>query len=124
MSPMRCDVEISTRPVESVKSEIPLTETYGRHVLAISSIKGLKHPRIAVVGCGYWGSKHVRVLSSMPDVGSVVVVETNRSAGEKILTAFPMVQVYSDLISALPHIDAAIIATPPRSHADLANQCL
>ncbi len=29
--------------------------------------------RIAVVGYGYWGSKHVRVLSSIPGVDATVV---------------------------------------------------
>src|SRR5262249_41588942 len=72
----------------------------------------------------YWGSKHVRVLSSMREVGGVIVIDCDRLARNTIKAAFPMVEVCSDLTSALPHIDAAIIATPPRTHAEVANQCL
>ena len=32
--------------------------------------------RVAVVGLGYWGSKHVRVFSSIPDV-TVTVVDSD-----------------------------------------------
>jgi len=32
--------------------------------------------RIAVVGCGYWGSKHVRVLQALAEVDRVVAVDS------------------------------------------------
>lgn len=31
--------------------------------------------RIGVVGCGYWGAKHVRVLQQIPAVSSVAVID-------------------------------------------------
>ncbi len=33
--------------------------------------------QIAVLGCGYWGSKHVRVLQGLPDVERVIAVDQN-----------------------------------------------
>ena len=32
--------------------------------------------RVGVVGCGYWGSKHVRVLHSLAGVDQVVAIDT------------------------------------------------
>ncbi len=80
--------------------------------------------RIGVVGCGYWGSKHVRVLSSRRDVREVVIVDPNRRRCEAILSAFPGVRVLADLESALPHVDALVIATPPCTHTALAAKAL
>ena len=41
-----------------------------------------EHVHVAVVGYGYWGSKHVRVLSTMPDVAVTVVDSDVRPAAE------------------------------------------
>ncbi len=35
---------------------------------------------VGIVGFGNWGSKHVRVLSSLPKVRQVVVIDSNPSA--------------------------------------------
>lgn len=80
--------------------------------------------RIAVVGCGYWGSKHVRVLSCLPDVAEVVAVDLDRHARDNIGGAFPGVRTFTDLEAAFRHIDAVIVATPPRTHVELAMKAL
>ena len=36
--------------------------------------------RIGVVGCGYWGSRHVRVLSSLSAVCHVAMIDSNPQA--------------------------------------------
>jgi predicted dehydrogenase len=78
------------------------------------------HPRIGVIGCGYWGSKHVRVLSCIPNVDEVAVIDHDQRARESISAAFPAVRVSSDLEAVLPYIDALVIATPPRTHTEVA----
>jgi predicted dehydrogenase len=80
--------------------------------------------RIGVVGCGYWGSKHVRVLSGVRNVSEVVLIDSNPRTRWAMLSAFPAARAFADLDSALPYIDAAIIAVPPRSHAELAFKAL
>jgi predicted dehydrogenase len=75
---------------------------------------------IAVIGCGYWGSKHVRVLSALPDVHQVAIVEPDSRRRAAILSAFPATRGFPDLKSALPHVDAVVIATPPQTHGELA----
>ncbi|MEK0081749.1 Gfo/Idh/MocA family protein [Benzoatithermus flavus] len=76
--------------------------------------------RVGVVGCGYWGSKHVRVLSSLSEVREVIAVEPDPEAAKAVLVAFPAVRVFADLEAALPHVDALVIATPAQTHAKLA----
>jgi len=76
--------------------------------------------RIGVVGVGYWGSKHVRVLRSTTGVAAVIVVDQRFSQiGDAGPQADPGMSAYADLEEALPHVDAVIIATAPASHAPL-----
>lgn len=80
--------------------------------------------RVGVVGCGYWGSKHVRALMSLESVAQVAVIEPNVERGEAITRIFPAIQRFDTLEQALPHIDAVVIATPPSTHAPLALQAI
>jgi len=75
---------------------------------------------IAVVGFGNWGSKHVRVLTSMPDVAVTVVDRDARRLAEAA-RAFPSVKLADSLERALATADGVIVATPPRSHAPIAH---
>lgn len=78
---------------------------------------------VGVLGYGYWGSKHVRVLNAVPDV-EVVVIENHigrlAAAGE----AFPNVMCIGDLERALGVVDAVVIATSASTHAALARRCI
>lgn len=76
--------------------------------------------RVGVVGCGYWGAKHVRVLSALQEVREVVLVETDARKRSRLEAAFPAARPFADLETALPHADAFVIATPPQSHAEMA----
>jgi predicted dehydrogenase len=79
--------------------------------------------KVAVVGYGYWGSKHVRVLSSMPGV-DVTVVDANQDRLREAATAFPAARLATDLDDVLDDLDAVVVATPPASHANIALQAL
>ncbi len=80
--------------------------------------------RVGVVGCGYWGSKHLRVLAQIPDVSDVVGVDPRPDQRARLATTANGVAMYPTLSSALPHVDAVVIATPPYEHAALALQAL
>jgi predicted dehydrogenase len=81
--------------------------------------------RIAVVGIGNSGSRHVRVLRSATGVAAIAGVDQRFSktgnAGQEIDHG---VTAYSCIEDALPNVDAVIIATPPASHAPLALQAI
>jgi predicted dehydrogenase len=77
--------------------------------------------RVGVVGVGYWGSRHVRVLRSTTGVATVIGVDQRFAQigdGRKELEYD--IAAYADIEDVLPHVDAVIIATPPSSHAPLA----
>jgi len=76
--------------------------------------------RVGVVGCGYWGSKHVRVLHSLDSVERVAVVDPNPERALQLAHSYPAMDGYATLAEALPHLDAVIIATPPSTHRALA----
>jgi predicted dehydrogenase len=80
--------------------------------------------RIAVVGCGYWGSKHVRVLHSIDGVDEVVLVDAEQSLLASLARAYPSARAFSTLRAALPHIDAVVVATPPSAHVAMALQAI
>jgi len=81
--------------------------------------------RVGVVGVGYWGSRHVRVLRSTTGVAMVIGVD-ERFTGK---TGEPQqvdcdVPGYASLEDALPAVDAVVIATPPSSHYSLGLQAI
>jgi predicted dehydrogenase len=79
---------------------------------------------VAVVGYGYWGSKHVRVLSTMPDV-AVTVVDTDMDRLEEAAATYPSVEsTATDLDDVLDRVDAVLVATQPASHAAVALKAL
>ena len=55
--------------------------------------------RVGVVGYGYWGSKHVRVLTGMPNV-EVTVVENQPQRLKDAAASFPSARLSSSLADA------------------------
>ncbi len=79
--------------------------------------------RIAVVGAGHLGKIHAKLVQQIPDVqlvGVVDPVDSNRLAMAKAWS----VPTYSDVAQVMENIDAAIIATPTKTHFDVAKQLL
>ena len=81
----------------------------------------MKQPRVGLLGCGRWGRNHFRVLRQLgaltltydPDP-EVLLPGTSRAerAGS------------DDELLASPEVDAVVIATPARSHYELARRAL
>ncbi len=80
--------------------------------------------RVGVVGCGYWGSKHVRVLSSLPAVSAVVIIDDRADARASVGADFPEALQRRSLTEALDDVDAVVVATPPDSHFELAAEAI
>jgi predicted dehydrogenase len=77
---------------------------------------------IGVVGCGYWGSKHLRVLQSLPGVDHVVAIDGSPDRLGAVAESFPTAGRADRLEDALDGLDALVVATPPLSHVPLATQ--
>ncbi len=76
--------------------------------------------RVAVVGCGYWGSKHLRVLQSLESVISVVAVDTDDNRLASAVRNVPGCRPHKTLMGALPEVDAVVVGTPPSLHLAVA----
>ncbi|MCV0397339.1 MAG: Gfo/Idh/MocA family oxidoreductase [Rhizobiaceae bacterium] len=75
-------------------------------------------PRIAVLGCGYWGSNHIRTLKSLGALTAVSDENLARAEGfaiEQDCMAIPPAELMSH-----PDIDAIVLALPPQHHAEYA----
>src|SRR5215212_9101439 len=75
--------------------------------------------RVAVVGVGHLGKHHARILSSMPGVELVAVVDTNRARAEEIAAANGTLARY-DSRELLGAVDAVTIAVPTETHRTVA----
>ena len=78
--------------------------------------------RVGVVGVGYWGSKHARVLRSTMGVASVIEIDPRLAASPGRQN--DGVSGYAQMDDALSEVDALVIATPPSSHARLGLQAI
>lgn len=79
--------------------------------------------RVGVIGYGYWGAKHVRVLAGLGGV-ELTVIEAQPDRRREAATSFPAVHTASGLDEVQDELDAVVIATLPRSHGPLALQAL
>ncbi len=75
--------------------------------------------RIAVVGVGYLGKHHARILAAMPEVQLVAVVDTNRPRAEEVAAATGAEPLF-DARDLIGRIDAVSIAVPTDRHKDIA----
>ncbi len=80
---------------------------------------GHRPPRLAVVGCGYWGKNLVRNFHAL---GALAAVADGTEAGRATAAQLaPGIEVVDDLAPLLgrPELDAVVIATPAATHAPL-----
>jgi predicted dehydrogenase len=78
--------------------------------------------RVGVVGVGYWGSKHMRVLRSTTRVAAAIGIDERYAGGGRTPDSDGV--AFAALAEALPSVDAVVIATPPSSHAALGLQAI
>ena len=75
--------------------------------------------RVAVVGVGHLGRHHARILSELPGVELVAVVDTNRARAEEVAAACRTQALFAahDLVG---RADAVTVAVPTELHRDVA----
>ena len=75
-------------------------------------------PRIAVLGCGYWGSNHIRTLKSLGALHAVS--DANRARAEGFASEQECLAIDPDEIFSRSDVDAIVMALPPQFHAESA----
>lgn len=76
------------------------------------------NPRIAVLGCGYWGSNHIRTLKSLGVLHAVS--DANRARAEGFASEHECRAIEPDDLFDDREIDAIVLALPPQYHAEYA----
>lgn len=92
---------------------------------------GTDQINVALIGCGEQGRVLINAALKIPDVRFVAVCDIwpyNRTYGERLLKKFGhdvrAFEDYREMLTAVPGIDAVIVATPDFRHAEHANACL
>ncbi|SMH51642.1 Gfo/Idh/MocA family protein [Mesorhizobium australicum] len=75
-------------------------------------------PRIAVLGCGYWGSNHIRTLKSLGALHAVS--DANPARAEGFAVEQEVLAIAPEDLFARDDIDAIVMALPPQFHAEMA----
>ena len=74
---------------------------------------------MAVIGVGYLGRHHARILSDLPGATLAAVVDTNRARAEEIAAAHGTRPLF-DARELAGEVDAVTIAVPTESHLGVA----
>ena len=74
-------------------------------------------PRIAVLGCGYWGSNHIRTLKGL--VALHAVSDLNLARAEGFASEQDCLAIAPDDLFSRDDVDAIVMALPPQFHANL-----
>lgn len=78
---------------------------------------------IGIVGCGYWGPKHIRVCSEMKEARLAQVCDLDEHKLQQVRSQYP-VETTTSFKSLLDGIDAVVVATPVSTHFKLAKEAL
>jgi len=86
----------------------------------------MSRPKVAVIGCGYWGNNLIRNFAELKEIELKAVCDFNLAAMARVKRRYPAVEMiaeYQDVIKD-PRIDAVVLATPVSTHYSLARKCL
>src|SRR5438552_2027833 len=81
---------------------------------------------IGVVGCGYWGPKHIRNFAELPYSHVAAICDRDEARLLNASSTLPDVRAtrsFDDLLDA-DGVDAVVVATPVSTHFQLAAQAL
>jgi predicted dehydrogenase len=81
------------------------------------------HLRAAVIGVGYLGRHHVRILSDLDDVELVGIVDRNVERARDVAAAH-RTEAMASVDALVGRVDAVVVATPTDTHADVARPFL
>ena len=79
-------------------------------------------PRVAVVGCGYWGRNLVRNFSLLGALAAISDINPGAAAAASAETGAPAM-AFDEVVES-PEVDAVAIAAPAAQHAELALKAL
>lgn len=79
--------------------------------------------RAGVIGTGYLGRLHARILTEMPEAQAAGFVETSDAVASEVETNLKLKR-YDSVAAIAKEIDCAVVATPTTTHFDVARELL
>lgn len=79
--------------------------------------------KVGVIGTGYLGRLHARVLTEIPEAQVVGFVETNDAVAAEVESSLK-IRRYPSVASLAREIEGAVVATPTTIHHDVARELL
>jgi len=82
--------------------------------------------RVGVIGCGHWGPNHIRVFSELERSCVPMFADANAPRLQQVGRKFPASRAVQDYREILDDrdINAVVIATPTRTHFQIASEAL
>jgi len=82
--------------------------------------------RVGVIGCGYWGPNLIRNFSTCPTASLQMICDMDPERLARVAAQYPAAETVTDseAVWASDQIDAVAIATPVRTHFELARAAL
>jgi len=84
----------------------------------------LNRLKLGVIGAGAWGRNHVRTAASLADAELAAVCDTEEKVRQSVARQFPAAFVTGDADALLARVDAVVIASPARTHAEYARRAV
>jgi predicted dehydrogenase len=75
--------------------------------------------RVGVIGAGAWGKNHVRTLAALPETELAGVCDLDPAVRGRIARQYPDTFVTDSPAELLKHVEAVVIASTARTHAEL-----
>jgi predicted dehydrogenase len=79
--------------------------------------------RVGVVGTGYLGRLHARILTEMPEAKVAGFVDIDDAVAEDVAKTLGL-RRYQSVTALANEIDCAVVATPTTTHCDIASQLI
>ncbi len=79
--------------------------------------------RVGVIGTGYLGRLHARVLTEIPGAKVVGFVETNDTVAAEVESSLG-IRRFPDIATLAKEIECAVVATPTTTHFEVARQLI
>ncbi|HLH03519.1 MAG TPA: Gfo/Idh/MocA family oxidoreductase [Bryobacteraceae bacterium] len=86
----------------------------------------MSKPRLALIGCGYWGQNLLRNFVELREVEVKTVCDFDLGALARLKRRYPLIDLEPDYRAVLSdaRIDAVVIATPASTHYPIARKAL
>jgi predicted dehydrogenase len=75
--------------------------------------------KVGVIGAGAWGKNHVRTIAGMAEAELTAVCDMSPQVRERLTRQYPSTLVTDSVEEVLRRVDAVIVATPAKTHAEL-----